>query len=152
MTMKIAGSSTVNDPLFEPCNKVTFVPNADGPTRDEFIKQRYGVDPDDVIAVPFSELEGTVLTQVDSNFTYQGSPVSMDVTGDVQTLRVEPEPVTKLGEQLATELDSFDSPTAADISTPSSTYIVGAYESGEPAKMVIDSEEKMEQLEKKATA
>jgi hypothetical protein len=137
---------------------LTFIPNAAAPfTTEERITQlaiSLNQDPENAYAIPFSELEGNLLHQVPSHITATGSPVLVDIAGEALIeAPLGSEPVTELGERLASELDSFDSPTAADIVVSPYAHIPYQGSDGDASitPMLVDSEETMTKLEQEAT-
>ncbi len=142
-------------PGMEPCNKVTFVPNQAGASHEEVIQEfarRFTQDPSNITTVPFSELS-TWIKQEESNFSAGGSPVRVDVFGEVSNVsRFEKEPVIDLGEQLVKELDSFEeSPSSADIVNLTMVFSEGSDHYETTPKTVVDSEATLTRLENTAT-
>lgn len=131
---------------------VTFVPNEEDTRtiedRIERVAQRTNQNPESILVVPFSELEGE-LTTVDSNVRVKGQPVPMDVLGNfVNSPVAELEKPNRLGEQLADELDTFEPLDPSEIVNQTTAYIVG--DSCPPASVVITSDEDITKLEQHA--
>jgi len=131
---------------------VKFVPNQDAPDNETLIAneaKRNNQNPDTVVVVPFAELEGE-LTTVDTHILSQGQPVSMDVfQGFSSSCVIEQEKPTQLGERIADELDSFESPDPSEIKNQLMAHIVG--EDEDPPITTINSEEDIVALEKYVT-
>lgn len=128
-----------------------FVPNEEAPQVEERIRihaERLNQDPETVIAVPFSALEGAI-NEVNSSLTIDGHPVPVQtVSTDVSPVLVETT-TTPLGEQLTDELETFDPLTPSEIAKQTMTYVVG--ENEDPYHRVIESEKDIARLEQEAT-
>ena len=136
---------------------VMFVPNQKAPETKEDIFNRWATqnqkDPESVIAIPFSELEGE-FEQVDSNLTVSDlegnrTPVKSDTAFSVAIKSVvfEPESIDPVGEEVAKELDTFD--LKEEVIQPGVTFTIGDNEEG--VTTYINSEEDIVKHENFAT-
>ena len=131
-----------------------FVPNESNPdfteSRIQAHAESLNIAPEAIVAVPFSELEGTFLNTAETNVSSGGQPVTMDVAGDITVIRHDAQATTELGEQISDELDSFDPITSSEVSKNTMAHIVGVYEAESSPTLLINNEHEMNQLEETA--